>query len=59
MPRALFRIAPLRAVLLLFAAVFLLGGCAGLTRDPASAEPPRSECANWAPGGQLMARSVP
>lgn len=34
MPRALFRIAPLRAVLLLFAAVFLLGGCAGLTRDP-------------------------
>ncbi|PRE31174.1 LEA type 2 family protein [Burkholderia cenocepacia] len=34
MPRALFRAAPLRAVLLLFAAVFLLGGCAGFTREP-------------------------
>ncbi|KVF48795.1 MULTISPECIES: LEA type 2 family protein [Burkholderia] len=34
MPRALFRIAPLRAVLLLFATVFLLGGCAALTREP-------------------------
>ncbi|KUZ15178.1 Water stress and hypersensitive response domain-containing protein [Burkholderia diffusa] len=36
MPRALFRIAPLRAMLLLFAAVFALGGCAGLTREPVS-----------------------
>ena len=34
MPRALFHIAPLRAVLLLFVAVFLLGGCAGFTREP-------------------------
>ncbi|MCA3836464.1 LEA type 2 family protein, partial [Burkholderia sp.] len=36
MPRDLFRIALLRAVPLLFAAVFLLGGCAGLTRAPLS-----------------------
>ncbi len=36
MPRALFRIAPLRAALLLFAAVLMLGGCAGLTREPVS-----------------------
>ncbi|HHL4079269.1 LEA type 2 family protein [Burkholderia sp. A2] len=34
MPRTLSRLAPLRAVLLLFAAVFLLGGCAGLMREP-------------------------
>jgi hypothetical protein len=34
MPRSLFRIAPLRAALLLFAAVLLLGGCAGLAREP-------------------------
>ncbi|MCA7954060.1 LEA type 2 family protein [Burkholderia seminalis] len=35
MPRTLFRIAPPRAVPMLFAAVLLLlGGCAGLTRDP-------------------------
>lgn len=32
----LFRIAPLRAVLAMLAAVFLLGGCAGLTREPVS-----------------------
>ncbi|AOJ75247.1 LEA type 2 family protein [Burkholderia ubonensis] len=36
MTRALFRIAPLRAALLLFAALFMLGGCAGLTREPVS-----------------------
>ena len=36
MPRALFHIAPVRAMLLLFAAVFVLGGCAGLTREPVS-----------------------
>lgn len=30
MLRALFRFAPLRAVLLLFAAAFVLGGCASL-----------------------------
>ncbi|WP_175763783.1 LEA type 2 family protein [Burkholderia ambifaria] len=36
MPRALFLIAPLRAVLLLFAAAFVLGGCAGFTREPVS-----------------------
>ncbi|WGY68811.1 LEA type 2 family protein [Burkholderia cepacia] len=34
MPRTLFRFAPLRAVLMLVAAALLLGGCAGLTRDP-------------------------
>ncbi|MBN3792849.1 LEA type 2 family protein [Burkholderia sp. Ac-20353] len=35
MPRALFRVAPLRAVLLLLiAAVLGLGGCASLTREP-------------------------
>ncbi|KWA07109.1 LEA type 2 family protein [Burkholderia territorii] len=36
MSRALFRIAPLRVMLLLFAAVFALGGCASLTREPVS-----------------------
>ncbi|HDR8992640.1 LEA type 2 family protein [Burkholderia vietnamiensis] len=36
MTRALFRIAPLRAALLLFAALFMLGGCAGFTREPVS-----------------------
>ncbi|MBR8222573.1 LEA type 2 family protein [Burkholderia ambifaria] len=36
MPRALFLTAPLRAVLLPFAAAFALGGCAGFTREPVS-----------------------
>lgn len=36
MPRTLFRFAPLRAMPMLFAAVLLLGGCAGLTRAPLS-----------------------
>ncbi|AFQ49425.1 Water stress and hypersensitive response domain-containing protein [Burkholderia sp. A9] len=36
MPRTLFRIAPLRTLLLLVAAVLMLGGCAGLTREPVS-----------------------
>lgn len=36
MPRALFPVASLRAVLLLFATAFVLGGCAGFTREPVS-----------------------
>ncbi|PRH14372.1 LEA type 2 family protein [Burkholderia multivorans] len=36
MLRALFRFAPLRAVLLLFVAGFVLDGCASLTREPVS-----------------------
>ncbi|KWN04592.1 Water stress and hypersensitive response domain-containing protein [Burkholderia territorii] len=36
MSRALFRIAPLRVMLLLFAAVLVLGACASLTREPVS-----------------------
>lgn len=34
MPRTLSRLAPLHAVLLLFAVGFLLGGCAALMREP-------------------------
>lgn len=42
MPRTPFRIAPLRAVLLLFAAVLLLGGCAGSRAIPCACRSPGS-----------------